>query len=488
MPEGDQLTMIDLSQWQSLAEDVLSLLCTEPYIEGDLNFFKKASHERMLKPYHLPPGRWRSLYEAVLQLHLTEKNVNWNNLVAILPSTADEAWYTELSSLADPIRMFDFDENVERLIELGNRMSIISTLEHTTESLRKGEGIEFAVQNCISDITSLGDGKIEDETAIGTSTRVSRIFEADPVPGICTGIDFIDEAIGGLRSQKMLVLAGAYKSRKTTIMLNWILAAIRQGKKPAILSFENSIEITTLQLIAMLAVEWLFRVNKIEYTDSASAYWISASDLMMLGKTYQQKWAGLKAEAVNYARETWESFGKGIRIYDRSTNGGSLSNIASIKSVIKRDMHLYGGDFFAIDHQGLIDANGEIYESTRYVSKELQVISRITEPHSIHLLVLAQLNEEAIKRKKSSSYSSGVKGGGDTNANADYVLRTTPIKDPNGGQDKYYDNRVDLQIKHNRWGASTARHTVKFHPQSGLYRPDENESYTQPEAINVFDL
>src|SRR5690606_2131664 len=101
--------------------------------------------------------------------------------------------------------------------------------------------------------------------------------------------------------------------------------------------------------------------------------------LLRAGNGYRQ-WTALKRQAVDYAREEFHRMGEGIRIYDTSLKGGALSDMASISSVVRRDMRLYGGNWFALDHQGLVDERGEIYEHTRSVSKSLQRLSRIQEP------------------------------------------------------------------------------------------------------------
>lgn len=465
--------MSSIETWQSVAEDVLAPLLVEQYIEGKSEYFESAYMEEGLFPHHFPNGRWRSLYSCIVQLRNQKKAVNWNNLSSIVSSTVNSDWFTDVSTLADPIRMLDFDDNVAKLIEIGNRMTAVDSLEQAADNLRRGEDLQFTIQSVIDDITTVGERRIENETAEGASEAVDQIFESDPVVGAPTGIEFIDDSIGGLIAGRMMMLAGAYKSRKTTCMINWILSAYRAGKLPAILSFENSKQVTTMQIIAMLAIEYLFEQKKIAYTSEASAFWISADQLMRMGKTYKQKWAGLKAEAVEYARDTFRDMKKGIRIYDQSHKGGNLSDIDSCRSVIIRDMHLYGGNIFAIDHQGLIDApSKEIYEGTRYVSKQLMKISRYSDPHPISLLVLAQLNEETIKSNtKKEKYTTGIKGGGDTNANADYVIRTTPVPDPINR--KFHNDRVEIQVKLTRWSGGTGKHIVKFHPESGLLMPDQ---------------
>ncbi|MDA8115734.1 MAG: hypothetical protein M0Z43_13570 [Acidithiobacillus sp.] len=468
------MTLLNASIWQSAADDVLAVLLTEQYTDKGTNGFNRAVHECGLMSYHLPEGKWRDLMGAILDLRLGQKAVSWNNLASILSGRVTEQWYTELVTLCDVTRIADFGDNVTLLMDYGSRMAVVDSLEQAAKDLRDGDAnIDERVNLLVSDITTVGETKIVDETAGDSDARLALVFDAEPPPVIPTGIGFVDDAIGGLREQRMLVLAGAYKSRKTTLMLNWLLRAYRAGKRPAVLSWENTITMTMMQLIAMLAVEWLIQCGRVTYAPDAPVFWISADGLMQAGRGYK-RWASLKVEALDYARAELKRMGDGMRFYDRTPSGGGLSDLPSARAVIRRDMRLYGGDVFGLDHQGLIDANGEVFEHTRSVSKYLQGLSRITEPHSISLIVLAQLNENAIAN--TSGYSAGVKGGGDTSANADYVLRTTPVKLP-ATEDKYYDDRIELQVKHNRWGATTAREIVMFHPESGLVMPHQTVTF-----------
>lgn len=467
------MTAFNVQIWQSAADDLLAVLLTEQYTDKGTNAFNLAVHDHGLMGYHLPPGKWRELLVAIIALRIAQKAVNWNNLATLVNDLVNEQWYADLIQLCDITRLSDFSDNLALLIEYGNRMAVVDSLEQTAQDLRAGSDLDESVNLLISDITTVGETKISDETAGASDERLRLIFEEEPPPVVPTGIAFLDNAIGGLRQERMLVLAGAYKSRKTTLMLNWLLKAWRAGKRPAVLSWENTITMTMMQLVAMIAVEWLLKDGRVPYTADAPAYWISADRLMQAGRGYKT-WSALKVEAIDYARAELKRIGDGIRFYDRSSGGGNLSDLNSARAVLRRDMRLYGGDVYGFDHQGLIDAEGEVFEHTRSVSKYLQGLSRLTDPHSISLIVLAQLNENAIAN--SSGYSAGVKGGGDTSANADYVLRTTPIK-LSGTEDKYYDDRIELQVKHNRWGVTTSRETVLFHPESGLYLPSVTRTF-----------
>lgn len=455
--------------WESAAEDVLALFLTEHYVTGGENFYNRAVYEMGLWAMHMPPGKWRELMGVVMQLHSEGKALNWNNITQIAPPCITEQWYSEVWTTADEKLEVDFDSNVKLLKQYGQRTDVIETLEDGIKRLREGDELDKVVDAVVSGTSSSDSQEISGETAGEGAARVRHLLSAAPAPCIPTGFDFIDEVTGGLRSQRLWILAGPYKSRKTTIGYNMILNAYRAGKSPAVMSLENTYDTMLMSFVAMLAIEWLLKQNKVQYAPDASVYWISADGLLQAGSGYKN-WSPLKVQAIDYAIEEMERVGKGIRFYDTSPKYGGLSDFTSIRRAVRRDMRLHKGDVFLVDHQGLVDGQGEVYEDTRSVSKSFQRLSRIDQPHPITLIVLAQLNENAVKGE--ANYSAGVKGGGDTAANCDYLLTTTPVPLADATGD-YCDDRTSVKVKFNRWGGTTRKHEVLFHPESGLKMPDK---------------
>lgn len=450
--------------WASAADDVLSVLLTEQYTDAGLNGFNHAFYEKGLLTLHFPQGRYRALFQAIADLRMNKRPVTWNSIADKVSGAVTQQWYTELCTLCDPIRISDFNDNAAMLLEYGERAIAAETLEDGARKIRDGEDREAVLDGVVSDITSGIAHDIEGETAGAATKNLREKLKQTPSPVNPTGFDFIDDVTGGIRKGRMMVLAGAYKSRKTTIGYNVALNAHRNGLKPAVLSLENTIETMHASFTAMLAVDWLLKQGQVKYSPDASVYWISPDTLLQAGAGYK-RWADLKVKAIEWALDEMDRIDKGIRFYDTSETGGALADMRSIKGVIKRDMRLYGGDVYLVDHQGLVDADGEIYEHTRKVSKDFQRLSRITAPHQIFLMVIAQLNESAIQN--GAGYSAGVKGGGDTSANVDYLITTNPVQIP-GTNGDFYDDRTEVKVKFNRWGGTTPRKTTFFHPESGL--------------------
>jgi replicative DNA helicase len=462
--------------WQSAADDVFSVLLTEQYLEGGENAYNRAVFEEGLSRFHFPAGKWRELFRVVFELRTVKKSLTWHHIAEVAPASITQQWYTELVTLVDEVRIADFDDNVHLLKQFGQRLDAIEAFESAAKSLRAGEDVEHVVNSTLGSVSVRDHREIQGETAADGASRLRSILSGTPDPVVPTGFDFIDEVTGGLRAQRLWMVAGPYKSRKTTVGYNILLNAYRAGKRPAILSLENTYDTMLATLTAMLAIEWLLKHDHAPtYAPDASVYWISADGLLQAKSGYK-KWTSLKVQAIDYALNEIEKIGDGIRFYDTSAKYGALSDFASIRGVIQRDMRLYDGDVYIVDHQGLVDGQGEIYEDTRSVSKAFQRLSRIDNPHTITLIVLAQLNENAVKGE--SGYSAGVKGGGDSAANCDVLLTTTPIPLP-GSTSDFCDDRTHIKVKFNRWGGTTTKREVIFHPESGLKMPSKTIDLTE---------
>lgn len=469
------MPMLSVEAWQSAASDVLSVLVVENYLDREVSAFTRAYHENSLMPTHLPPGKWRDLYSTIITLRMAGKQVNWTTLSTEGTALITEDWYTELVTLYDAVRVADFDDNLSAALAVGTKMLAIEAMHRAEQALLREGDLDETVSTLVIDVSSAGQMKITQETAGGSVERLKSIFEGAPEPAVPTGNEVIDKKFGGLRLERMLLIAGAYKSGKTRLALNFLINAWRGGMKPAFLTLENSIETTMLQIVCMFAVEWLLRNKYVRYDpdDEASVYWISPDLLMQAGRDYKS-WVDLKKRAIDFGFAQLAAMGNDVRFYDTSDEGGSLYDFNSVRKVVQRDMRLYGGDCYFVDHQGLIHAPGDIFQKTAFVSDSLRRLSRIQKPHRIHLCVLAQLNENTIHVP--GGYSPGVMGGGASTANSDYVLRTTPVPiDEEKGE--YYNDRIYLQVKQSRWSAASKRTTVHVHPGSGLTLKNELTSW-----------
>lgn len=458
---------LSLAHWQRAAADVLSVLCTEQYVTDGDNYFNRLWHEAGLDRSHFPAGAARDLFDAVATLHEAGRPVNWNSVADVALATVTEATFTELVTLADPTRMGRvFDDNLALLRRYGEAYAAMDAMRDTTAALLAGGDTTAEVDTLISTLSRGGSHPLVDVTAAASAERFEQFMHAEPLPARTSGMDWLDGYTNGLPTARLFYLAGPYKSSKTRIAYNMALAAAEQGVSVAILSRENPERVITAQLVAMLAARWLL-ARGVPYAPSQPVWWISPDHLLAAQRTAFAWQPEVKARAVREGLARFKALEQRLRIYDSAPSHGKLSDMPSIRRVIQRDKRLYGGTLFLIDHLGLIKRAGSIYEKTAANSNDLQALSREDDQHPITLVVLAQLNEATIKQ--GADYSAGVKGGGDPSADADVVLTTKPLQ----VDGTYANDRTELTVKLNRWGASGASKVVFFHPDSGLILTDE---------------
>lgn len=465
-----------LEAWQVAAEDVLSPLLIERYTDEGSPYFFKAYYEIGLSVLDMPEGKWRTLYQVVCDLHRDKKPVNWNNVAAAnlgIPSD----WFHTTATLFDDVRERDFESNMRICMDYGRRWRTVKVLELTAHNIKVGKDLDAEIRNVVDVVSSTNDGGIRGETADESGNDFEQWMQEPPAAVVETGIKWLDAEIGGLSRGMFYALAGAYKSRKSTIGYNIILKAARAGESCAILSLENKRRKIVAIFVAMIAIEYLLEKHG-NYGVDNQIYWLGGAQLYIAKAAYRS-WRREKVEAIDYAIAEWRKLDERIRIYDMTPAGGELSSLESVRRVIARDKHLYGGWLYMIDHIGLIEPGIDTdYEQLRIVSNALRGMTRSDDEHPISIMALAQLNEEAIKR--GSGYSAGVKGGGALSADIDVLMMTRPVEEGNG---KFHNDRSEVSVRFNRDGGSTEWNTVIYHPASGLIMPSGTFSLAKMEIV-----
>ena len=193
----------------------------------------------------------------------------------------------------------------------------------------------------------------------GQKYRQRLLQAAEPLRS--TGFEWFDGLTGGYQDSILMWIASAYKQRKTTLLLNMLLAAAVLGEKPALLSGEMTQEQVYWQLISMLAVQNLYQRGK--YADSYKAKdgktiplnWINATALRNAQDAYRS-WHVDKVQAIDWALDFYETLD--IRIYDSTDDLGGLKDLDSITRVVKYDMARHNGRRFFGDYIQLFEADG----------------------------------------------------------------------------------------------------------------------------------
>lgn len=413
------------------------------------------------------PTRWHEEFsQAVYSLRESNTPVH-DTTIKERCAEAPLSWILQVMTLADDTRVGKVARENARIVHKeGLQKGTLKLLQIAQEQIASGKPREQVTANLVNMLQTIGNGGgITDVRTLdhADKNRAQREKNQDEKGTPLTGLGFWDAQNIRYEPSQIWWIAGAYKSRKTTLAFNLALQAALNGMSVGMLSKEMSQDRVQSIFEAMLAIGYLLKNNlysQVFTTPSgttANLNWISGKFIRTVGANYKRLHPK-QVEALDWAFAEYKKLN--MRVYDAMPEHGGLSNFASIQRVIGRDMQHDKGKLFFVDYYQLF-AESDKYEDVSNLAMQLQDLAR---SKGITLVILAQRNEESIKGG-SKSYSAGVKGGGTASATADYLFITRYKEDETLG-----DNFLDLEIKHAREDASgsATRAKLPIHPQSGL--------------------
>lgn len=424
-------------------------------------------YEYGLKPVLFPSQQTGLLFRTMCELDRAGELINDNTILSRIGSTIDAAWLHDLLQVYTPAVGAAFESNCELVRDYGTRASgsRIGKILATQFDDFEGKPTEVIVSQGIDVLSALTThAKTQSVKANEIAAEFRTFMDTDPTEGISTGIHWIDDLTNGFSKGDMWWVAGAYKMRKTTLMLNMCLHAAKSGASVAFLSREMSKKQVIAQMVSMLAVGDLMTTGEYDSQNSAGQYlnWISGRSLIVARKKYKH-WTKRKVEAIDKGIYDFNAFGDHLRIYDSSPENGNLSDIASAQLVIKKDKFLFNSDVMFIDYLQLFDAPGaQLFDKTSYSARAFQ---QATKQNDVALCIAAQRNEDAIKNSNGSDYSPGIKGGGDPAATADFVMQTLYKFGADADENML---KITMALSRHGSGGGDVNYLAPIHPNSGL--------------------
>lgn len=450
------------SAYDLAADDLLAVIVAN---EQEYN---RVRFEYGVLPRMMPEGAYQKVMQAVYALRETKQPVTDTAIIARCDGLSLN-WLLDRIALYDESRIGQVTrQNAAIVREEGLKRGTLRLLNTAMGQINSGDKPrETAVNQLIDLLSTIGlSGAMVDVRADqhGKKNREARLKTTLNIK--TTGLSWLDELGASWERKQIWWLAGAYKSRKTTLALNLAIGAAMQGQRPAILSKEMPQERVQAMIEAMLATAYLYRKGYVgqcyDHNGQKIGYdWISGKWLIDIGGAYKNVHP-IRKEAIEFAFDTYDKLP--LRVYDTANEHGALSDVNSIKRVVSRDTVHEGGDLFVIDYFQLFgtDSGNGYFDQMSSLARDLQDYART---QNVTLLTLAQKNEQAIGGG-SEGYSPGIKGGGDAAQTADYLLTTT-YKD---GDDMQSDSQLVVQMKLSRYtaGGKGVKTTLDIHAKSGL--------------------
>jgi hypothetical protein len=430
-----------------------------------------AEYQYELRPVLFPTPQLGLLFKTLCDLNRVGANINDNTILSRIGSEVDAAWLGDVLNVYTPQVGQAFESNCELVLKYGIRAGASRITKIMSQQLDDpvGKSTEMIISQGTDILTGLRtDAQAKSVQANEVGDDLDAYIDAPAEKTIQTGIEWLDSLSGGFYAGDIWMVAGAYKMRKTTLMLNMCLNAALNGASVTFLSREMSKRQVAAQLISMLAVGDLiahgeYEVYSHDLRTNTDYYlnWISPRKLLLARADYR-RWDPRKVRAIDNARLQFKAIGDRLRIYDSSPEGGGLNDIVSAQLAIKRDLFLYQTELVFVDYLQLFEAPGNsLFDKTSYSSHAFQEIGK---RDSVTMAIAAQRNEEAIKNDL-FNYSPGIKGGGDAAAVADFALQT---RYKHGQEADENELEISVTLSRHGSGGGDTKQVVPIHPNSGL--------------------
>ena len=337
--------------------------------------------------------------------------------------------------------------NTEQMRDLGILVKV-KDIGKTLNTVDKVADLEKAIGAAATELNGVyadksdrdGSGKAVDEAA----WQMVDNFTGISIP---TSLDWFDQQAGGLWPGMNYWIAAAYKSGKSTLMRNMVLAAAAAGFPVSVYCAEGTREMFALDCQAMIATKFMLDRG------------VDRSQCRLSGLAIIRNWTKHQNQpvftedeyyAIVNARTRWNE----LPIQTHDTRDG-IRDLTTLHYSIKRDKMKHGVKAAFMDYSQLFGSSGTLFERQSNTALKIQ---EIAQNESIAMVALAQKNEASIL-DGGNKYSVGIKGGGDASAAADFLL--VPTIDPDS------NFVIKVALKHSRH-TPTAEGSHIIIPASGL--------------------
>ena len=219
--------------------------------------------------------------------------------------------------------------------------------------------------------------------------RHDRLSHGETLIGLSTGLADLDEKLGGLQPEQLIIVAGRPAMGKTTLAMGFVLDAVVRQKKSGLVI---SLEMSKGQLIdRAVAAEGRIPLN-----------------LIKNGSACESHGAELCAAAAKLKHAN-------LFIADRAA-----ATVGRIRSLARRHKMRYGLDILMIDYLQLMDGEGgNRTEAVSSISRGCKLLAREL---GIPVILLSQLSRKCEERPNKRPVQSDLRESGAIEQDADVIL------------------------------------------------------------------
>lgn len=219
--------------------------------------------------------------------------------------------------------------------------------------------------------------------------RHDRLSRGETLIGLSTGLADLDEKLGGLQPEQLIIVAGRPAMGKTTLAMGFVLDAVVRQKKSGLVI---SLEMSKGQLIdRATAAEGRVPLN-----------------LIKNGSACESHGAELCAAAAKLKHAN-------LFIADRAA-----ATVGRIRSLARRHKMRYGLDILMIDYLQLMDGEGgNRTEAVSSISRGCKLLAREL---GVPVVLLSQLSRKCEERPNKRPVNSDLRESGAIEQDADVIL------------------------------------------------------------------
>lgn len=415
---SDNITQI----WATLSKRVLASVLMDTGAIFPVMEIIKHNH-------HWFSPRERLIYKTAVVCVEADTPSTVEAVSARLNGSLDLAQVNDIAALFNPEDNKNLVYNTEELRDMGILVKVkaigkeLSTINGVTEV---GEAIGAASTELDGVYANKSDRDASGQSVDKATWAMVENFTGISIP---TGLQWFDNLAGGLWPGMNYWIAAAYKSGKSTIMRNMVLAAAEAGFGVSVYCAEGTREIFALDCQSMIATG--FMLDRGVPRDECRL-----SGLMLIRNWMKHQEHAVFSEeeynAIQNARQHWNELP--IKTYD--TRDG-IRDLSTLQYSIKRDKMRHDTKAAFLDYSQLFGSGKTLFERQSNTSLKIQEIAT---NEGVAMVALTQKNEASIN--DNNKYSVGVKGGGDAAAAADFLL--VPKIDPDSGF------LINVDLKHSR--------------------------------------
>jgi hypothetical protein len=444
---------MSVQHWQELAETVLAtLLCEEPLTGKQAHYWDAVRMNQRADDY--PIGKWRDLSLWIVEQRVMKKAV----VLATIPRSFDVAWIDSLRGrwgINGTIQR-GFSDTYELMRQEAQRASVSQALQYGLSIVDDKNPLATADEVMHQLSASAADSMIDMDASAFADAQRARIA-APPPPTANTGLEIIDRQRGLLRGNDHVGIVGASGSRKTTLMLNMTLKMLSQGYPCALLMLESGRDAAYAQLTSMLSGAYLQQYG-------AGQRAITTRELLIMGNRFANA-PEVQHRALEYALDMLSTWGKRLVVFDKTSKGGNLSDIASVLRIITYAKARYAVEFVGVDHLQRI-GTGTDYEKVQLCAPALETITR---SQQLMTVTLSQATTSANRSNVVVEESRAVGGQGLDNS-CDWVVQVYYRAKLDESSEPMGDNEIHLKLTKARYGSLASEKCI-IDPLTGLILP-----------------